>query len=187
MTREQTLAGRARWNDPLYVAQQLRVMLEYPTLPGAGLRIITRQEAATEFQRLYPRAARRLGAAVIAAATPKTSACRWCAAALYSRVHGVPAPNPRNLGARALLGMPCSHPRRLTAAGRRAAMRQLAQRIEPSRLDARQRQFIEVTKRTRALVAADQADFNSGDPASWRRWARKDLKRRAPWVLDRRR
>jgi hypothetical protein len=183
---DQALAEKARWHDPLFAAQQLRTVLDYPSLPGDPYAFITRKQAAEEFRRWHPGAVQRLGGeAVLAAATPAQSACRWCMAAAHSRVHRVRTPDPANLGARFLLGPPCRHAQRMDAAERQAVMAALRDRVEPSRLDARRRQLTEVVGRQRQLVASGAArGFIVGDPASWRRWARQDLANRAPWVLD---
>jgi hypothetical protein len=178
---------RARWRNSVFVAKQLRTALENPGLAGDPDAVITRGEAAVEFRRLHPQAARMLGEAVVAAAIPDRSACRWCMAAAYGRVHRVPVPNPRNLGAQFLLGPPCRHAQRMGPVERRAVMAELSRRVEPSRLEARRRLLAETVERQRRLVASGaKPGFVVGDPASWRRWARMDLTSRAPWVLDRR-
>jgi hypothetical protein len=103
------MADRARWTRATFVAKQLRTALENPGRPFDPY-ILSRKEAADEFRRLHPQATKLLGDAVVAAATPEKSACRWCHGVAYARVHQVPLPDRTSAAVRSLLGRPCAHP-----------------------------------------------------------------------------
>jgi hypothetical protein len=177
-------AERQQWQNPTFVARQLLVALGSPTLAGDPDAVISRSEAAREFARLHPAAVQRLGEAVVAGAAPERSACRWCAATLFSVVHRKPPPNPANPGVRLLLGEPCSHTGRLTQAERREMMRRLSARVAPSRTAVKRAEAAKLIQRQRRqLIASGRTPgYAVGDPASWRAWARKDLANRAPWA-----
>jgi hypothetical protein len=182
-------AERRRWQSPRFIAEQLVTALNHPSLPGDPNAVIGRAEAAREFGRLHPSAVQRLGGeAVVAAAVPEQSACRWCHATYFALIHRKPLPNPANFGVRLLLGEPCNHAGRMTPAERKQLMAKLNARIAPSRTAARRHQQAKLVEQQRALVASGgNRPFVIGDPASWRAWAREDVANRAPWVLDRRR
>jgi hypothetical protein len=178
-------AERRQWQSPRFVAQQLVVALENPTLAGDPNAIISRAEAAREFARLHPTAVQRLGEAVVAGAVPSRSACRWCASTLWALVHRKPVPNPLDPGVRLLLGPPCSHGSRMTPAERRDLMAKLNARVAPSRTAVRRRQQAKVIEQQREIRASGgKGGFAVGDPKSWRRWAAEDLPARAPWATN---
>ena len=181
-------AERRQWMSPQFVARQLLVALENPTLAGDPYAVISRAEAANEFVRLHPQAVQRMGGeALVAGATPERSACRWCMASAYALVHRKPVPSPLSGAAQLLLGPPCGHVGRMTKAELKQLMAKLSPRFETSRREARRRQQAEQVEQQRQLVAsAGNRPFVIGDPASWRAWARQDVANRAPWVLDNR-
>jgi cytochrome c553 len=126
-------AERARWNSPAFVAKQLRVALENPTRVFDSY-LATRAEAVAEFRKAHPQAVQVLGAAAIVAATPASSACRWCHGAAFSRVHRIPPPDSSSIAVRSLLGPPCAHQPHL-----RAQADAVLKRVEPYRRAVRAR------------------------------------------------
>jgi hypothetical protein len=182
---DRALAEREQWKSTRFIARQLLVSLEHPTLVGDASQLISRAEAARQFARLFPRAVERIGEAVVAGAVPERSACRWCASTLWATVHKRPRPNAADPGVRMLLGEPCSHTGRLTRSERRAMMAKLNARVALSRTAVRRRQQAALVEQQRALVASGgNRPFVIGDPASWRAWAREDVANRAPWASD---
>jgi hypothetical protein len=127
------MADKARWRNPMFVARQLKTALENPGRPFDSY-LVSRKEAAAEFSRLNPSAVRLLGDAVVAAATPEKSACRWCHSVSYARVHQVPLPDPTSFATRFLLGPACQHQTSL-----RGQMDAMLARVEPARRAVRAR------------------------------------------------
>jgi hypothetical protein len=124
---------RTRWNSPTFVAKELATTLANPALVFSPY-VASRKEAAAEFVRLHPSAVRLLSAAVIAAATPVRSTCRWCHASQYAKVNKTAPPDPTGYAVRSLLGPPCRHPTSL-----RAQADAVLARVEPYRREVRAR------------------------------------------------